>query len=140
MQFTIYTANCTGNASNSDYPNRVDIKSPESLQKEVKKDHVCATYKNNRRSNDNFISSDVFVMDIDNDKINNSDAFITEEQTDELFTDISYCLVPSQHHMKSKGKLPATPRYHVMFPIETITNASLYAKTKVSLFNKYPFI
>lgn len=59
---------------------------------------------------------------------------------DELFTDISYCLVPSQHHMKSKGKLPATPRYHVMFPIETITNASLYAKTKVSLFNKYPFI
>lgn len=79
MQFTIYTANCTGNASNSDYPNRVDIKSPESLQKAVKKDHVCATYKNNRRSNDNFISSDVFVMDIDNDKINNSDAFIIEE-------------------------------------------------------------
>ena len=64
MQFTIYTANCTGNASNSDYPNRVDIKSPESLQKAVKKDHVCAAYKNNRRSND---------------KINNPDAFITEE-------------------------------------------------------------
>ncbi|CUO71736.1 Uncharacterised protein [Catenibacterium mitsuokai] len=26
-----------------------------------------------------------------------------------------------------------------MFPIETITNASLYAKTKASLFNNYPF-
>lgn len=139
MQFTIYTANCTGNASNRDYPNRVDIKSPESLQEAVKKDHVCAAYKNNRRSNDNFISSDVLVMDIDNDKINNPDAFITEEKMDELFPDISYCLVPSRHHMKSKGKLPAAPRYHVMFPIETITDASLYAKTKVSLFNKYPF-
>ena len=49
MQFTIYTANCTGNTSNNDYPNKVDIKSPESLQKAVKKDHACAAYKNNRR-------------------------------------------------------------------------------------------
>lgn len=41
--------------------------------------------------------------------------------------------------MKSKGKLPATPRYHVMFPIETITNASLYAKTEVLLISIFLF-
>lgn len=105
-QFTIYTANCTGNTSNSDYPNRVDIKSPELLQKAVKKDHACTAYKNNRRSNDNYISSDVLVMDIDNDKINNPDAFITEEKIDGLFPNISYCLVPSHHHMKNKGNYP----------------------------------
>lgn len=27
-----------------------------------------------------------------------------------------------------------------MFPIETITDAGLYVKTKVSLFNNYPFL
>ena len=88
MKFTIYTSNCIGNTSNNDYPNRVDIQSPESLQKAVKKDHACAVYKNNRRNND---------------KINNPDAFIIEEKMDELFPDISYCLVPSHHYMKNKG-------------------------------------
>lgn len=37
MKFTIYTANCTGNTSNNDYPNRVDINSPESLRMQSKK-------------------------------------------------------------------------------------------------------
>ena len=53
MKFTIFTANCTGNASNRDYPNKVEIANPEALQEAVKRDHVCALYKDNRRSNDN---------------------------------------------------------------------------------------
>ena len=36
MQFTIFTANCTGNASNRDYPNKVEIASQEALQEAIK--------------------------------------------------------------------------------------------------------
>ena len=49
MQFTIFTANCTGKASNCDYPKKVEVTSAEVLQEAVKKDHVCASYKENKR-------------------------------------------------------------------------------------------
>lgn len=139
MQFTIFTANCTGNASNRDYPNKVEIARPEVLQKAVKRDHVCALYKDNRRSNDNFISSNVIVMDIDNDHTDDPSEYITEAKMDELFPDINYCMVPSRHHMLEKGNHPAAPRYHVMFPVETITDATQYAKVKELLYKNYPF-
>ena len=114
MQFTIFTANCTGKASNCDYPNKVEVTSAEVLQEAVKKDHVCASYKENKRGNDKFISSDVIVMDIDNDHTDDPSEYITESKMDELFPDINYCLVPSRHHMLEKGSHPAAPRYHVM--------------------------
>lgn len=40
MNFVIYTADCTGNKANCDYPHRVEVDSPEVLQEAVKKDHV----------------------------------------------------------------------------------------------------
>ena len=55
MKFVIYTASCTGNAANCDYPYKVEVDSPQVLQEAVKKDHVCASYKDNYRSKDNFI-------------------------------------------------------------------------------------
>lgn len=139
MNFVIYTANCTGNAANCDYPNKVVVDSEQTLKEAVKKDHVCASYKDNYRSNDNFISSDVIVMDVDNDHTDNPDEFITAEKMDELFPDISYCLVPSRHHMLPKGTHSAAPRFHVMFPVEAITDANAYAKTKELLYKMYPF-
>ena len=77
MNFVIYTASCTGNAANCDYPNKVVVNSPEALKAAVKKDHVCASYKDNYRGNDNFISSNVIVMDVDNDHTDKAEDFIT---------------------------------------------------------------
>jgi putative DNA primase/helicase len=139
MKFVIYTASCTGNAANCDYPYKVEVDSPQVLQEAVKKDHVCASYKDNYRSKDNFISSDVIVMDVDNDHTENELEFITADKMDELFPDINYCLVPSRHHMLPKGKLPAAPRFHVMFPVEPINDAESYAKAKETLAKMYPF-
>lgn len=139
MQFTIYTANCIGNAANCDYPNKVEVSSQEALQEAVKKDHVCAFYKGNKRSNDNFITSNVIVMDVDNDHTDDPSEFITEAKMDELFPDINYCLVPSRHHMLAKGAHSAAPRFHVMFPVEEITDPVHYAKVKELLFKNYPF-
>ena len=91
MQFTIFTANCSGNAGNCDYPNKVEISSAQALQQAVKKDHVGAAYKNNYRNTDNFISSDVIIMDVDNDHTDNPAEFITADTMDELFPDTDYC-------------------------------------------------
>lgn len=139
MQFTIFTANCTGNAGNCSYPNEMQIVTPEQLRSAVAADHVCATYKDNYRSNENFIKSDVLVMDIDNDHTDDPAQFITAEKMDELFQDIDYCLVPSRNHNKKKGSHPAAPRYHVFFPVKETTAAAAYADMKVKLQKAYPF-
>lgn len=57
MNFVIYTADCTGNKANCDYPHRVEVDSSDVLQEAVKKDHVCAEYKDNYRNKDNFVTS-----------------------------------------------------------------------------------
>ena len=79
MQVTICTANCVGQAGNCSYPNKVTVVTPEQLQEAVKKDHVCAEFKGNYRSIENFIRSDVIVMDIDNDHTEVPAEWITSE-------------------------------------------------------------
>ena len=61
MKFTIYTADCTGNAKNTLYPNQRVITCEGDLKKSITADHVCAQYQNNTRSDANFIVSDVFL-------------------------------------------------------------------------------
>ena len=139
MNFVIYTADCTGNKANCDYPHRVEVDSADVLQEAVKKDHVCAEYKGNYRSKDNFVTSNAIVMDVDNDHTDEPLEFITEAKMDEMFPDIDYCLVPSRHHMLPKGSHPAAPRFHVIFPVEAIYNADEYAKVKEVLYKKSPF-
>lgn len=110
MNFVIYIADCTGNKANCDYPHRVEVDGSEVLQEAVKKDHVCAEYKGNYRSKDNFVTSNAIVMDVDNDHTDAPAEFITEAKMDEMFPDIDYCLVPSRHHMLPKGSHQAAPR------------------------------
>ena len=66
MKMTFYTANCRGNAKNSLYPNRRMADNEDDFLEIMAFDHVCAEFKNYRRSNDNFLSCDVDVMDCDN--------------------------------------------------------------------------
>lgn len=78
MNFVIYIADCTGNKANCDYPHRVEVDSSDVLQEAVKKDHVCAEYKDNYRNKDNFVTSNAIVMDVDNDHTDEPSEFITE--------------------------------------------------------------
>ena len=64
-------------------------------------DHVCAKYKNNYRSIDNFLKSNVVVMDLDNDHTDDPDEWITAEKLEELLPDISYAVAPSRNHRPS---------------------------------------
>lgn len=139
MQVTICTANCVGQAGNCSYPNRVTVVTPEQLQEAVKKDHVCAEFKGNYRSVENFIRSDVIVMDIDNDHTEVPAEWITPEKLEELFSNVDYLLAPSRHHLLDKEGKSARPRYHMYFPISEITDASRYANLKKAIQSVYSF-
>ena len=139
MQVTIFTANCVGQAGNCSYPNKVTVVTPEQLQEAVKKDHVCGEFKGNYRSIDNFIRSDVIVMDIDNDHSEDPTEWITPEKLEELFPNVEYLLAPSRHHLLDKEGKPARPRYHMYFPITEITDAARYGNLKKAIQNAYPF-
>ena len=73
MKFTLYTADCTGNAKNTNYPHQKVITSEADLKKAVAFDHVCALYDNFSRSDTNFQLSDVVPMDCDNDHSDDTD-------------------------------------------------------------------
>ena len=139
MQVTIFTANCIGQTANCSYPNKVTVVTPEQLKETVKTDHVCAEYKENYRGIDNFIRSDVIVMDIDNDHSEEPAEWITSEKLEELFPDMEYMLASSRHHLLPKEGKSARPRYHIYFPISEITDAEVYGNLKKALQKEYPF-
>ena len=72
MQLILQTANVTADAKNCSYPNKVTVINASELQEAVKMDHVCAEYKNNYRSIDNFLKSNVVVMDLEMIRTNGS--------------------------------------------------------------------
>jgi len=139
MKMTIYSADCTGNAANCLYPNRHDVTDSRGFTEAVARDHVCAAYRENHRGIGNFISSDVLMMDIDNDHTENAAEWITPEALDALIPDVDYVMVPSRHHMMQKDRYSPRPRYHVYFPIKECSSAAEYAAVKKALFAEMSF-
>lgn len=139
MKFTIYSANCAGNAANTIYPNKAEITNKEDMQSVIARDHVCGEFKKAHRSIDDFISSDVEVMDCDNDHSENSEDWMTTEKYDELFPDVAYAIVPSKNDGKVKGNKSARPRHHIYFPHEKVTDAGEIAGIKTRLQEYAPF-
>lgn len=139
MQFTLCRADCVGNKANCRYPTPVVVGSAEELKEAVAFDHVCGKYQNNYRSNSNFLSSDVVVMDLDNDHTDCPEDWVTVERLDELMPDINYAVAPSRHHMMEKEGKSARPRLHVYFSMEEVTDASTYTNIKRAIQKKYPF-
>lgn len=139
MKLVFYTANCTGNTKNCSYPNRVEVTNAEELKAVVKMDHVCAEYKNNYRSADNFKESVVVVMDCDNDHSEKENEWITPERIDELLPDVSYAIAPSRNNMKQKDDKSARPRFHIYFLIRLCTDNIKYVKLKRRIQETFPF-
>lgn len=140
MKFTLYTANCTGNAQNSLYPNRAVIANESDMMAVVTRDHVCAEYENRHRSSDDYISGDVDVMDCDNNHSDNPEDWITPQMYEELFPDVAYIVVPSRNDGKAKGSKSARPRNHIYFPHEPINYAAECAELKRRIHDMAPFL
>ena len=71
MKAVIYVSNTTNNNKNCFYPNKVIIGDEQSACLAFSHDYVCAKYKDNYRSQKNFISSSLLPFDIDNDHSEN---------------------------------------------------------------------
>ena len=106
MKFTLYTSDYTGKPQNTVYPNETVIASADDMKQAVGFDHVCAKYKNSRRSNDNFISSDVVSLECDNDHSDKPDDWITPKMLEDEMSGVNFVIVSSRHNMKPKGKNP----------------------------------
>lgn len=139
MRLTIFSASCVGNVANTIYPNKAVITNKDDMISVIARDHVCAEFKKAHRSIDDFISSDVEVMDCDNDHSDNPKDWITPEKYEELFPDVSYIIVPSRNDGKVKGNKSARPRHHIYFPHELITVADEVAGIKTRLQKIVPF-
>ena len=139
MKFTLYTADCTGNAKISIYPNQKVITSEADLRKAVTFDHVCALYANNARSDVNFQLSDVVPMDCDNDHSDDPDEWITPEKLSEMLSDVEYAITYSRHHMLSKGSVSARPRFHVFFPTTPCKDAASHKSIKSRIYKELSF-
>lgn len=145
MPFKIYYSNYIQQYNNCLYPNEIDVIDAESLKKAVSHDYVCAKYKDNYRSIDNFISSNCVGLDFDNDHSNNPDDWVTSTSIKEMFNGVSYLVHYSKSHMKpkvGKGKTEYSPRprFHVIFLIDEITNADEYKALKERLYDYCPLI
>lgn len=140
MRMTFYTANCRGNAKNSLYPNKRVVDNEEDCLEVMAFDHVCAEFQGFRRSGDNFLSSDVEVMDCDNDHSDDPADWISPEDLSErIGRDVAFAVVPSRNHGKRKDGKSARPRFHVYFPHDPVTDGEQCAALKRAIQQRFPF-
>lgn len=135
----LYTSNSVGNLSNCIFQNKVDVKSEKALINAVNFDHVCAEYKNNYRSSDNFIKSDCIPLDCDNDHSDNPVEWVTSDDVSKVFQEVAFVVVYSRNHQKVKGSKSARPRFHVYFKIPEINDADEYVKLKRQIASKFTY-
>lgn len=140
MRMTFYTANCRGNAKNSLYPNKRVVDNEQDFLEVMAFDHVCAEFKNYRRSGENFLSADTEVMDCDNDHSDDPADWIRPgELPEQIGHEVAFAVVPSRNNGKPKDGKSARPRFHVYFPHDPITDSNACAALKRAIQQKFPF-
>ena len=139
MKFTLFTADCTGNEKNTVYPHKKVITSEADLRKAIAYDHVDAEYKNNIRSEANFILADALTLDCDNDHSDDPEEWITPESIADALNDVNFAITFSRHHMLPKGNKSARPRFHITFQIAPCTDPIAYKAAKKQIYKEFPF-
>ena len=103
-------------------------------------DYVCGKFADFRRSGENFLSSDVEVMDCDNDHSDDPADWIYPSDLERLLgKDVAFFAVPSRNNGKPKDGKSARPRFHVYFPHDPITDRETCAALKRAIQQKFPF-
>lgn len=137
--FTIYSADVISNPSNCSYPHRQVILDEAGLKAAISRDYVCAEYKNNYRNSDNFIGSDCLPVDCDNDHSENPNDWVTPDDVMQAFPGVTFAVHYSRFNNREKNGKPARPKFHVLFPIDHITDAALYSDMKKIVNSIFPY-
>ena len=137
--FTLYTTVTTGDATNCRYPHKAVVTDAETLKSAVGRDYVAALYDGSYRRRDGFIRSDCLAMDCDNDHSDNPSDWVTPDDIAVCFPDVAFGIHYSRNHLKEKHGQSPRPRFHVLFPIEPVTDPELYAALKARVLELFPF-
>ena len=137
--FTIYSADVTGNPGNCSYPHKHVILDEASLKAAISHDYVCAEYRNSYRNGENFIGSDCLPVDCDNDHSENPADWMTPDDVMQAFPGVTFAIHFSRFHNREKNGKAARPKFHVLFPIEHCTDASLYSDMKKLVNSIFPY-
>ena len=145
QQMTLYyNENQRGNENNTAYPYVKPVSTPDTLRSAVRYDHVCARYRNNRRSNENFIEADAVMFDVDNTPEKGATKDIPPKQwvhpegIAQAFPGVTHYIVYSRNHMKEKDGFSPRPRFHIYFPIIKITDQKEYKAFKDAVCAYFP--
>ena len=140
FKITLTPSNYYQDAKKSKYLNPVVVESLEDFKKVILKDYASAVYKNNHRSIDDFLYADAIVFDIDNDHSENPDDWMTPDKVSSFFSDVPIYIQHSRNHMKNKNNKPARPKFHIIFPIDKVTDAKEYRAMKEKVYSIFPFV
>lgn len=139
MTFTLYSADSINTPGNCIYPNKIIVTDTASLESAVSHDYVCAEYRNSYRNNDNFLGADCLPVDCDNDHSENPSDWVTPDDIKKAFPKVSFAVHFSRYNMREKNGKPARPKFHVLFPIERITDADVYSEMKKLVNAIFPY-
>lgn len=126
----MYSADVLGKEANCLYPNKVEVTDAASLAQAVSHDYVCAEYKGNYRSNENYEVSNCLAVEFDNDHSDDPDDWVYPEDVRSAFPDVTTGFHYSRNHMKEKkGRVPR-PKFHAFLEIEPCTDYETYRAMK----------
>jgi P4 family phage/plasmid primase-like protien len=137
--FTLFSSDYTGNPGNCSYPHKVEVTDIDSFKSAVRHDYVCAEYRNNYRNGGNFISTDCLPVDCDNDHSENPNDWVMPADIMTAFPSVSFAVHYSRFNMKEKNGKAARPKFHVLFPINTITDPVAYSDMKKLVNTVFPY-
>lgn len=137
--FTLYSADFIGNPGNCSHPHKTVVMDTDSLKAAVDHDYVCAEYKHHYRNGANFLSADCLPVDCDNDHSEDPKDWITPADVLEAFPGVSIAIHYSRFNQREKNGKPARPKFHVLFPIERVTDATLYSDMKKLVNSIFPY-
>lgn len=126
----VYSSNSTQERFNTVYPNEHEIDSAESLLEAVKHDYVCALYADNERGKNNFIKTDCLPLDVDNDHSEDPEEWITSDDIPFIFPEVTYAIHFSRNNQREKNGKAARPKFHILFPIDEISDVGEYEALK----------
>jgi putative DNA primase/helicase len=137
-RITLYIANHTGNARNTLYPHKVEVKDLDDFRRAMAYDHVCAEYNGCHRSVKDFISADCIMFDCDNDHSDNSSDWVLPENVQSAFPGVGFYFCYSRHHNRAKNGRNPRPKFHIYFAVDPIYDATEYASLKERVIEGFP--
>ena len=100
-----------------------EIKTLEAVNRALRQDCSSSLFKDHHRGRENWLSSSVLIVDIDNDCSrqpelwDQPEQWLTIEDFCQQFEDYEFILSTSLNHQLEKKERLARPKYHALFPL-----------------------